>query len=56
MGMYTDIQIAFHLFTQYCTRIVGRFLETGSIEQKKSTRRPASVVTEQSVHNVEESI
>ena len=36
MGMYPDIQIAFHLFTQ-CTRIVGRFLETGMIEQKEST-------------------
>ena len=46
MGIYPDIQTAFHLFTQHCTRIVGRFLETGTIEQKKSTERPASVVTE----------
>ena len=54
MGIYPDIHIAFHLFAKHCTHSVKRFRETGSIEQKKSTRRLASVVTEQAVHNVEE--
>ena len=54
MGMYPDEEIPFYVFVQLCERVVERFLDSGSVVERKSTGRSVTIVTKESIQDVNE--